>query len=239
MEKKPRRKCLNCEEECKRATTKFCSKKCEGEYRSRHNIRRGGPKRKLQNIKCLFCNDLFRPIRKTTKFCSRICAAKHNFHIKNNKEFMFLGHEAARNMSPERRAKLARVMSERNKAQGYTKGIGGIRKDLGHYVRSRWEANICRLLKHVGISYLFEPDFLPLSKGNKQYIYIPDIKIAKDIYIEVKGWETHKAKIKRELMKEQYPQIEIIYIKEKEYKEISKRYKDHIPNWEYDKKHGR
>jgi len=40
-------------------------------------------------------------------------------------------------------------------------------------------------------------------------------------------------------MKEQYPDIEIIYIAEAEYKYLSKRLRNIIPNWEYDKNHGR
>lgn len=239
MKRKLKSKCLYCGNECKRTTTKFCSRACMGKYRTEHNTRQGGPKRKLKDINCLWCKKLFRPIRKTSKFCSRSCMGKYKFHIQKDIDFMLKAHESTRNMTPERRVKLAIAMSIRNKEQGYTKGIGGIRKDLGHYVRSRWEANICRLLNHIRIKYLFEPDRYALSEGDYRYVYTPDIKIANNIYIEVKGWETPKAKIKRKLMKKQYPNIEIIYIKEKEYKEISNRYKDLIPNWEYDKKHGR
>jgi len=40
-------------------------------------------------------------------------------------------------------------------------------------------------------------------------------------------------------MAEQYLDIEIIYINEPEYKYLSKQLRNIIPNWEYDKNHGR
>jgi hypothetical protein len=40
-------------------------------------------------------------------------------------------------------------------------------------------------------------------------------------------------------MKEQYPETYIIYISEKEYKELSLEYKNRISEWEFDKNHGR
>jgi len=291
--------CLMCGEKCNRITSKFCSFKCVGAYRTKYKIRRGGPvKRKTlkycfwcdrpfypinlnkycssrcareinrldiqeklhgnlildpceeENIIiylperkspkiCPWCKKEFKPQSGSTKFCSRYCAGKNNFYTNKNTLFMEHGIESARNMKPGQKAKLAIAMSNRNRKQGYTKGIGGIRQDLGHYVRSRWEANICRLLKYLGIRYLFESDVFKLSNKEDRYIYIPDIKIAEKTYIEVKGWETPKAKIKRELMAEQYPNIEVIYIEEPTYKYLSNKYKDIIPDWEYDKRHGR
>ena len=239
MQKKPRKDCLLCGEKCNRATTKFCSRKCMNAYRTEHKIRRGGPTKKKKDKYCVWCDRPFYPYHDSMLFCSKPCSGKDRFHTRGDTLFMEQGILSARNMKPEQKAKLAIAMSRRNKQQGYTKGIGGIRKDIGHYVRSRWEANICRLLKHVGIRYLFEPDTFKLQTGGERYTYTPDIKIAERTYIEVKGWETPKAKIKKKLMAEQHPDIEIIYIREPEYKELSKRCKTIIPNWEYDKRHGR
>lgn len=239
MRRKPRKKCLNCEEYCKRFTTKFCSQKCANAYRSKHKIARGGPKASKEIKHCTWCDMPFYPYNKGMRFCSKTCSGKDRFHNRGDTLFMEKGHESARNMRPEQKAKLAEAMSRRNKERGYTKGVGGRREDIGHYVRSRWEANICRLLKHVGIRYQYEPDRFKLEEGDNRYIYTPDIKIAEKIYIEVKGWETEKAKIKKRLMPEQYPDIKIIYINEPKYKYLSKLCKDKIKNWEYDKNHGR
>jgi hypothetical protein len=74
---------------------------------------------------------------------------------------------------------------------------------------------------------------------NKSWLYTPDMELAPNVFIEVKGWETPKAKKKRLLMKKTRPDIFIIYINEPEYKFLSKQFKDIIPNWEYDKQHGR
>ncbi|HFE64588.1 MAG TPA: hypothetical protein ENK14_09280 [Caldithrix sp.] len=82
---------------------------------------------------------------------------------------------------------------------------------MGHYVRSRWEANTCRLLKIFNIPYEYEAEQFKLNYNNATLIYIPDIKLLNDLFIEVKGWETEKARIKRKLMAEQYPEIKIIY----------------------------
>jgi hypothetical protein len=238
MRKKSRTNCLNCGEQCKRHTTKFCSLKCYREYRKNHKIRYGGPERKKEIRHCEWCDLPFYPYHNNMRFCSRQCVGKSRWE-NGDRKWNENGIKSARNMKPEQKLKLAKAMSRRNKEQGYTKGIGGIRKDLGHYVRSRWEANICRLLRHIGIKYKFEPDTFELKNNNERYTYTPDIKIANNIYIEVKGWETTKARIKSRLMNEQYPNIEIIYIRESEYKQISKSAKDRIANWEFDKNHGR
>jgi hypothetical protein len=61
--------------------------------------------------------------------------------------------------------------------------------------------------------------------------YKPDFKIF-DFYIEVKGWWNEKSKLIRQLMAEQYPDILILYISEKEYKQLYTIYMDKISNWE-------
>lgn len=238
MKEKSKANCLVCGEKCKRTTTKFCSRDCMKAYRKKYKIRYGGPKLKREVKHCEWCDNPFYPYHANIKFCSKQCSGKSRWED-GDKKWNEKGIESARNMKPEQKAKLAAAMSKRNKEQGYTKGIGGKRKDLEHYVRSRWEANICRLLKYVNIYYEFEPDTFKLSDKHDRYTYTPDIKIAKHIYIEVKGWETPKAKIKKKLMAEQHPYVQIIYITEPEYKYISNWVKDIIPNWEYDKRHGR
>ena len=135
-------------------------------------------------------------------------------------------------MSAEARNKMSKQATERNANTHFTKGVGGYREDIGHYVRSSWEANIGRVLKELGCEYQFEPDTFPLRKTDELIIhYIPDFKVG-DWYIEVKGWWNEKALLTKKLMAEQYPEIQIFYLGEDEYNQIQHIYKEKINGWE-------
>lgn len=150
------------------------------------------------------------------------------------------GVERMKTLSPAEKAKYAEsVKNARSHAPVYTKGIGGTREDIGHYVRSRWEANICRWLNFLEIKYQYEPDTFSLTDEQTRLEYTPDIKIANKVYLEVKGWETKNFKRKKRLMAAQHPDVFIVQIGEDKYKAMSKMYKDIIPGWEYDSRHGR
>lgn len=108
------------------------------------------------------------------------------------------------------------------------RGKGGFRKDLGHYVRSTWEANICRILKFLKIPYEYEPEIFRLSNGA---FYIPDLKVGNEIYFEIKAFWSEKARRKFDLFKKEYSGIKIALIELEEYKLLEKRFKNLI-NWE-------
>lgn len=240
MKAKPKALCLVCGNTCKRTTTKFCSKECYWAYRTTHKKRYGGPRKRLVDKECPWCNKMFSPIRATSRFCSHRCAGKYRFHIDKEQEFMKRGVEKMKNLTPQEKAKYAEMAAKaRRSAPEYTKGLGGIREDLGHYVRSRWEANICRWLAFLGIKYEYEPDVFRLVDGLVSLDYTPDIKISDKVYIEVKGWETGNSKRKRHLMSWQHPEVSIMYIEEAQYKDLSKEFKNIVPGWEYDSRHGR
>ena len=100
---------------------------------------------------------------------------------------------------------------------------GGIREDLGHYVRSSWEANFARVLKFLNREYKHEGKFFELSNGTR---YIPDFyDIKNDKYYEVKGFWIRDSKEKFELFKQEYPYIKISVIENKQYKRIMKWFK--------------
>ena len=108
----------------------------------------------------------------------------------------------------------------------------GIRKDLKHYVRSRWEANICRLLKHFKIDYEFEPKTFYFKDEDKSYT--PDIYIKnKGYFIEIIAFDfdTHEEKLS--LLKKYYPEHKVFRIYPKLYRWLQKRYYKMVPNWEY------
>lgn len=79
---------------------------------------------------------------------------------------------------------------------------GGYRKDLGYYFRSSWEANYARYLNYRGIVWEYEPKRFYLKELD--CTYLPDFRLEDGTYIEVKGWDTREARIKRKAFRKQY-----------------------------------
>jgi len=108
--------------------------------------------------------------------------------------------------------------------------LGGFREDLGHFVRSSWEANFARLMNFLDASYEYESKRFLLSDNST---YLPDFYIIDfKHYIEVKGfwWEGDIEKV--QLFLSDYPD-EILYIvDELEYKKLEEKFARFIPNWE-------
>jgi len=119
-----------------------------------------------------------------------------------------------------------RVREGRNKHSFF--GRGGTRDDLGFYVRSCWEANFARYLLHEGKVFEYEPDSFVLESGRT---YTPDFKVG-DLYYEVKGWWTPRAKEKFAEFEAQYPEVKIEIIGETEYNDLCGRYSSTIQHWE-------
>lgn len=186
--------------------------------------------RVLEERECPSCHKLFFPNdhKHGQKFCT-----KHCMGLARTDEFAALGRSRkGGKMSLEARAKMSLSASKRPSNRNYTKGIGGIREDIGHYVRSSWEANVARILKFESIDYVYEPDVFKLTDEERVYHYIPDFKV-KDRYIEVKGWWNEKALLIKKLMHEQYPNIQIEYISEPEYLLFTAYYPEFINGWEF------
>jgi predicted nuclease of restriction endonuclease-like RecB superfamily len=60
----------------------------------------------------------------------------------------------------------------------------GYRPDLGHYVRSKWEANVARWLLWKGKEYCYEPEVFQVGGRG----YCPDFWVYDwKIWLEVKG----------------------------------------------------
>lgn len=119
-----------------------------------------------------------------------------------------------------------RLREGRNHTQFY--GRGGIREDIGFYVRSRWEANFARYLIHTNQQFQYEPESFVLSDGRT---YTPDFKVG-DTYFEVKGWWTDSAKEKFEMFRQQFQHIQMKIVDGTEYNQIETEYSNIIPNWE-------
>lgn len=139
--------------------------------------------------------------------------------------------EAIQRETPETRMKKRAAASKRlregrNHTQFY--GRGGIREDIGFYVRSRWEANFARYLIHTNQQFQYESDSFVLSDGRT---YTPDFKVG-DIYFEVKGWWTDNAREKFEMFCQQFQHIQMKIVDGTEYNRIESEYSNIIPNWE-------
>lgn len=116
--------------------------------------------------------------------------------------------------------------------------IGGKKK----YYRSRWEANYARYLQflkqHGQIKeWLHEPDtfwFEKVKRGCRSYL--PDFKVTENdgrvIYHEVKGWMDARSKTKLKRMKKYHPDVALIVIDAPVYKDIAKKMRFLLPDWE-------
>lgn len=116
----------------------------------------------------------------------------------------------------------------------------GFRKDIGMYVRSRWESNIARYLNWLkekkqikDWQYEAEVFAFPVERGNR--FYKPDFKVYNKNgsieYWEVKGWMDNNSRVKLDRMKRYYSDIKIIVIDKNAYKSIS-RFSKLIKGWE-------
>jgi len=94
----------------------------------------------------------------------------------------------------------------------------GYIEDLGHYVRSSWEKEICLLLKSYGIDYEYEKKRYKLNSDGKIISYLPDLYISRyDLFVEIKGFFGDKLEKKKiRLFRNQIGNIKLI---------DSKRYK--------------
>jgi len=109
----------------------------------------------------------------------------------------------------------------------------GYKEDLGHFVRSTWEANIARVLNYLKINYEYESKKCRFETDYGIIIfdfYIP----SKDIYLEPKGYISNKQKIKYLNFVDKYPKIaKKVYIIDGEvYNKISEKFNELLPIWE-------
>lgn len=117
----------------------------------------------------------------------------------------------------------------------HSRGRGFTRNDLKQYFRSTWEANIARILNHLGIQWNYEyKRFFFNEPINHVLSYQPDFYLPQfDIWIEVKGWMDEKSKIRLESFKNEFPDEnkKLMIIQEVEYNNLSKKY-SWLENWE-------
>ncbi len=109
-------------------------------------------------------------------------------------------------------------------------GIGGKRADIGnHYFRSRWEANIARMLNAMNMTWEYEPRTFDCATG----FYTPDFLIDGKYWIEVKGYLTPIARAKMDAFRMQYPDERLVVIDRAMYKTLQREWEPRIPEWEH------
>ena len=107
--------------------------------------------------------------------------------------------------------------------------IGGRRKDLGHFVRSSWEANVARIFLLNNINYEYEKHrFILVDCSYCPDFYLPEF----DTYIEVKGYLRDGAKEVLHKFVKAYPNIKLLIIDGEVYKKLLQLYKNKINTWE-------
>jgi hypothetical protein len=114
----------------------------------------------------------------------------------------------------------------------------GYQMDLGHYTRSSWEKNYCRVLKLLKIPYQYESKvFILIYSNGDTHRFTPDIQLSKTEWVEIKGQFFENDKIKLQLFREQYPTLHITVVGDKkrypslvdvDYKTYIKPYLQHI-----------
>ena len=109
----------------------------------------------------------------------------------------------------------------------YHRGRGGVREDLGFYVRSSWEANFARVLIHEGREFEYEPTAFELKSGKS---YVPDFKVG-ECYYEVKGYMTSAAQAKIDEFRENFSHIELKIVGPAEYNQLRQTHSG-LVNWE-------
>ena len=214
----------------------------------------------MKTATCNKCGQYYEyyPSRKTPEYCSRKCAAEASRKpmielacvncgvlFKRLPSVLF-----KRTKSPgsfcSNRCKHAFMSASSITVAGVPRGTratrGGLRPDIGIYVRSSWEANYARYLNWlIGIkqidSWEYEPDtfeFTTIRRGSR--FYTPDFKVIGNDglveYHEVKGYMDGRSATKLKRMAKYYPDIKIIVIGKEMYADLRKRVAQMIDGWE-------
>ena len=109
----------------------------------------------------------------------------------------------------------------------------GFRADLGHYVRSSWEADFARVLNYCGMKYEYEPRRFTLQRADGGTLtYAPDFFVPElHCWYEIKGWMDQRSAEKIRLFKEQYADERLVVIDKTQFAELQMRYRD-LVTWE-------
>lgn len=125
------------------------------------------------------------------------------------------------------------VLGVRSRCYMFDVTVGG--KSLK--VKSTWEYDIALYLQYLldnGFisSWDYEDttfDFAYSKNGVRSYK--PDFRVLRgdrEYFIEVKGWRDEKSRLKENLMKQHYPSVKMLYVRQHTYNLIDKKYRHKI-----------
>ncbi len=229
-------------------TCKSCGKQISGQKEGKSNF-------------CYKCSAAFysNPSKKESR--EKISAAKLEFYRQGNKPWNYgvttenneiwkrtakkisetlQGRKWEETWGEERTQELKKVLSLRMRGENnpmFGKPSphrkGGFREDLGHYVRSTWEADFARILNYCKADYTYEPKTFELIKSDGEIVhYTPDFYVkSQNTFYEVKGWLHDKDKEKMDLFQKQYPEYQFVLINTTKFAEFALEYKS-LVNWE-------
>lgn len=110
---------------------------------------------------------------------------------------------------------------------------GGFRDDLGHYVRSSWEADFARVLKYNGLDYDYEPEQFELTLDDGRTVhYTPDFYVKSlDTWFEIKGFMRDMDAMKIKAWQKKFPGRKLVIIDKEPFAQIQMKYSD-LVIWE-------
>lgn len=153
-----------------------------------------------------------------------------------------LSYPPSANWTPEMKTKIAKGTLVNPRPQASWKAGWREVGDKRCYFRSAWEANYARYLqflleKKQIADWKHEPEtfwFEKIKRGCRSYL--PDFRVIETngsvVYHEVKGWMDDRSKTKIKRMGIYFPQIKLLVIDSKSYKEIEKKISAFIKDWE-------
>lgn len=183
----------------------------------------------METIKCVTCGTEFEERVSYTKqqghprkFCSASCYDESKAGNQHAKGKTWTLSEKQK----ERFQGRNNPMFQKERAHYYSEI--GYREDLGHKVKSTWEANYARTLKASGIPYQYEPITFKLATGS----YTPDFLVYDPVkgehFVEIKGYMTEKSENKIREFLVRYPDSKLIVIGESEYLKLAAQWKDKV-----------
>lgn len=137
---------------------------------------------------------------------------------------------------------MSKQMSKRPVENAFSRCKYGMRKDLGIFFRSAWEANYARYLDFLQkngqiISWEYEPKtfwFEKIQRGVRSYKPDFHVQVKGGVFEwhEVKGWMYPRAKTALKRFKKYYPQETLVLIDQKRYNGIARSVRGFIKGWE-------
>ncbi len=109
----------------------------------------------------------------------------------------------------------------------------GYREDLGHYVRSSWEADMARVFRYLGWEYHYESRTFELVRTDGSTLtYTPDFFLPEqDTWYEIKGWMDNASAEKIALFQQQYPECKLVVVDKTLFAEFQVKYAN-LVDWE-------